>query len=378
MFTGSISAMFKPRRSARPAENFAAWIGRPERSAGRPTGRATSRSWPPTASCSCSATAARQFSPERRPRGTRNSAACRSLAAPSAGRRRPCTPAGSICGARTCTACLYVGKPERLEGRFRDRTRPASAIVDAQPPDWTWVVGGEREYPADLLSLNELTLWYGVSLGVFALAAAVAFPGSWILARLLSGPNAACGAGVPPARNAAETAARQEVLPGPLKPGSAGAAPARPRGLGGKSRLAMPLFFSLAFLFGGLATPVVNKSCGCFALSWPVCLFVAHQTTLVALLWAAPRRTSRVAPWVSLFAVLAFLGVCLLYFDLCRRAGLAPAWVFLFGFLPAWPAAVPAARKMLRGGPAWIQWLWIVVSFSLFFWAAAGVNFCRY
>ena len=193
----------------------------------------------------------------------------------------------------TRAACLYVGKPERLEGRFRDRTRPASAIVDAQPPDWTWVVGGEREYPADLLSLNELTLWYGVSLGVFALAAAVAFPGSWILARLLSGPNAACGAGVPPARNAAETAARQEVLPGPLKPGSAGAAPARPRGLGGKSRLAMPLFFSLAFLFGGLATPVVNKSCGCFALSWPVCLFVAHQTTLVALLWAAPRRTSR-------------------------------------------------------------------------------------
>jgi hypothetical protein len=33
---------------------------------------------------------------------------------------------------------------------------------------------------------------------------------------------------------------------------------------------------------------------------------------------------------------------------------------------------------MLLGGPAWIQWLWIVVSFSLFFWAAAGVNFCRY
>jgi outer membrane protein assembly factor BamB len=277
----------------------------------------------------------------------------------------------------TRAACLYVGKPERLEGRMRERTRPASAIVDARPLDWTWVVGGEREYPADLLSLNELALWYGVSLG-FLVLAAVAFPGSWILGRLVSGPNTACRAGVPPAPNAAETAAPQEVLPAPLKPGSAGAAPARSRGLGGKSRLAMPLFLSLAFLLGGLASPVVNKSCGCFALAWPVSLFVAHQATLVALLWAAPRRTSRVAPWVSLFAVLAFLGVCLLYFDLCRRAGLAPAWVFLFGFLPAWPVAIPAARRMLRGGPAWIQWVWIVVSFSLFFWAAAGVNFCRY
>ena len=35
---------------------------------------------------------------------------------------------------------------------------------------------------------------------------------------ILSGPNTTCGAGIPPARDAAETAAPQAVLSGPLKP----------------------------------------------------------------------------------------------------------------------------------------------------------------
>ncbi len=51
---------------------------------------------------------------------------------------------------------------------------------------------------------------------------------------------------------------------------------------------------------------------------------------------------------------------------------LAITWVFLMGFLPSWPLAIPVARRLLRPGRAAGDVVWTLLAFALFFWASAG------
>ena len=82
-------------------------------------------------------------------------------------------------------------------------------------------------------------------------------------------------------------------------------------------------------------------------------------------------------PWVSLGGVFLFLAACLAYFDLCRRLDLAMQWVFLIGFLPSWPIALPAARAMQRDGSVLRDLVWAVAAFSAYFWCAAAFIWWR-
>ena len=59
------------------------------------------------------------------------------------------------------------------------------------------------------------------------------------------------------------------------------------------------------------------------------------------------------------------------YFHVCRVLAMAAEWVFLLGFLPSWPIAIPAALR-LRGDVHPVEDLLGTLSFSLYYWAAGA------
>ncbi|MFW5693408.1 MAG: hypothetical protein ACOCWL_04245, partial [Thermoguttaceae bacterium] len=233
----------------------------------------------------------------------------------------------------TKALCLYLGRPEQLESQRRAAARTVAEIVAPEGIDWARLVGGEREYAFDPPDLGELATWYLYSLlGVLGLAAAA----STLL--YLCPPAARTGA------------ARR------------------------RSRAA---FWCLAFLLAVAGTPVFNRLASRFVFTWPAALFVAHQTALWATVASSRRRKLGQAAWWTVPAVLFFLAACLGYFVVCRRLSLAIEWIFLLGFLPSWPIAVPAAYKLDRPRPPWCDFFWAALSFSTYFWASAAIVLWR-
>lgn len=226
-------------------------------------------------------------------------------------------------------ACVYVGKPEDLGQERLARARRTSEIPKPTRLDLARLVGGERQYAFDPPDLHELSIWYGFSLlGVLGIAVVIA---------------GVIGQSV------------RLMWPDPAR------------------RTSRIVFWCAAFLLGAAGTPVYNRLWDQFVFTWPVCLFVAHQLALTAIVWASREPGVRTVRWVSLLAVLFFLGVCLSYFLVCRRLSLAIEWVFLLGFLPSWPIAVPAAYR-LQCEARWPRDLfWTILSFSAYFWAAGGL-----
>ena len=243
----------------------------------------------------------------------------------------------------TKAACVYVGKPQDLGQEGLDRARPTSEISKPRRLDLAKLMGGERRYAMDPADFRELSLWYGFSLlGVLGIAVVTA--GVVDRSVRLKWPHAT-------------------------------------------RRTFWAVFWCVAFLLGAAGTPLYNRLSGQFIFTWPVCLFVAHQLVLTAIVaqkgqvqfvLSGPKGASHeldLSPfrrWVPLLAVLFFLGVCLSYFLVCRRLSLAIEWIFLLGFLPSWPIAVPAAYGFQRQGRPWRNLLWTALSFSTYFWAAGG------
>jgi outer membrane protein assembly factor BamB len=225
-------------------------------------------------------------------------------------------------------ACLYLGEPERLARGQLDAARRLAEIPESKRLDLSWLLGGEREFPADRPTARELSLWYGVSLlagfGAAAAIAALAY-----LAARIAGPAAA-------------------------------------------PRFSRIVFWSAAFFCGVAASTLLNRGSDLFIFTWPTGLFVMHQVTLIAVFWSQPRQGKKYAWWAPACAGLAFLAVCLAYFHLCRTLGLAPLWAFLLGFLPSWPVAIPAAMRLRRDTHLLEDLLWAVVSFSLYYWACGA------
>ncbi|NQU21688.1 MAG: PQQ-like beta-propeller repeat protein [Candidatus Nealsonbacteria bacterium] len=233
----------------------------------------------------------------------------------------------------TRTACLYLGKPEHLDRQQLARAQPVSKVAKPKGIDLAWLVGGEREFVFDLPDATELGRWYAFSLaGVLGTAAAMACA-VWL----------AAGWKWP----------------------------------GGARRAGRIVFWSAVFAGGLLGTPIFNRLYSQFVFTWPVCLFAAHQITLTAIVRASQQPADRRAKWTSSIATLALLLVCLSYYLLCRELGLAVAWVFLLGFLPSWPVALPAAHRLQHEGPPWRDVVWATLSFSVFYWACGVFLLCR-
>jgi hypothetical protein len=258
----------------------------------------------------------------------------------------------------TKLACLYVGKPEKLEAAARDQARPTSALPQETRLDLNWLLGAERDAAFDLPDARELTAWYWHCLASIGAATAIAF----VLFAFLKWRRSASARGY-----------------------------------------AIATLYIAMLLAGVLATPLANRFSTEFVFTWPVALFAAHQIAVTSLCWTRAetvaffrRRTrdprendaaekmglsplsAHSAHSCSAIAGAAFLVLaCLLYYDLTRRLSLGSAWYFLPTFLAAWPLAVPAARRIARPGSLWADVLWLFAAFSLYFWTSAALMLWR-
>jgi hypothetical protein len=117
---------------------------------------------------------------------------------------------------------------------------------------------------------------------------------------------------------------------------------------------------------------VANRVSDGFVFTWPLSVFVVHELVLAAV--ASSQRISGkgVARWLGPAAAVGFVAVCAGYYDLCRLLNLPMAWVFLIGFIPSWPLAVPLALRLGRIQGAWSHWFWASSAFTLYFWASGA------
>ncbi len=227
----------------------------------------------------------------------------------------------------TRAVCVYVGNPARIDAERLARAHPASTVLESRPLDLAWVIGGEREFPYDAPDARELIRWFLASLvGVLFVSAACGYLTARAWRRWSDGSRA-----------------------------------------GG-----WVVFWTTAIVWGCLATPLGNRLGDDFVFTWPVTLFAAHQLALAAILRSRRVPQPWAASWVSIGAVVFLLLTCLAYYDLCRRMTLALTWVFLMGFLPSWPLAIPAARRMIRPGHPAADLLWILAAFSWYFWVSVA------
>jgi hypothetical protein len=139
-----------------------------------------------------------------------------------------------------------------------------------------------------------------------------------------------------------------------------------------------PIVFWCALFCGGVAgSPLANRFWPEFVLTWPAALYAAYQLTLVSIVWAEGQASRQRARWLSRGMGYLFLAICLGYFFACRRLSMIHEWVFLFGFLPAWPVAVWAAKRLTRTNSVATQAPWALVGFSAYFWACGGFTLLR-
>jgi outer membrane protein assembly factor BamB len=229
--------------------------------------------------------------------------------------------------------CLYLGTPENLGLQQRAAASSVAQIPKLRRSGVERFLGGVREEPFEPPTPNELCGWYlACLLGVFGLSALVTV-GALLVARYIR-PNSA-------------------------------------RFIGHAT------FWSLAFGLGFLGTPVLNRVWGQFVFTWPAFLFSAYQVTLIAIVWAEGREDKRRARWVSRVAGLALVVLCLAYFHACRTVAMHNESVFLVGFLPAFPVALLAARQFGGKASPLRELLWVVVSFSFYFWTCGVIVWTR-
>jgi len=264
-------------------------------------------------------------------------------------------------------ACVLLAKSDGVNpGR---PTLTTADIPQTTYRDWSaMILAVEPRYAMDLPSGEMLWLWYKLSLGMLCgaglLAALVTVGSAWIrnwirklLPRSRSPADGINSAG-PMAGEPCEDAARTESAVGSVSP-------------------VLWLFWSAAIIAGALGTTLVSMWLGKFVFTWPLCLFALLHAVIER---TGPRKKQTGFGRVIDFAlVIAFLLVCLAYFLVCRRLGLAFEWVFLSGFVAAVPFLL-AARRQARARlfPRLGQALLVASGFSAYYWASVAVLAWRY
>ncbi|MGI9474698.1 MAG: PQQ-binding-like beta-propeller repeat protein [Rubripirellula sp.] len=214
--------------------------------------------------------------------------------------------------------CIYIGDPDLL-----DRTRDVSRIADVprgRPRDFSRLLGVEPEYAMDPPTQRWLWTWYAVSIAILLGAAILSagFAGAFRLWR-------------------------------------------RPESI----RL---IYWGLTFSLGLVTGSVVSMLTNDFVFTWPVCLFIACQTTLYH---AKPRHLgmrSRRDLWRDRVLAVGFLVVCMLYLWVCRRLSLVTEWVFLCGLMGGIPFLLAGRRLTSRGlGGLAVELAMTLLGFSGFY-----------
>jgi hypothetical protein len=285
----------------------------------------------------------------------------------------------------TRAACLYVGKPERLDFGSRNAAVPTSAMAKAKWSDLSWLAGGEREFPFELPDLRELSRWYLFSMAAMLAAALFSVVAYGAVRRYCSRK--------PAGQTIMLATGRQECLPRlPME---------ADRSMKLARRIASATFLAISLAFGLIATPLGNRFSSEFVFTWPVALFCIQQFALAAVMRLRRPHHGNAAEWLGALGSLAMIFACLAYYELTRELSLVPGWYFLLAFLPSWPLAIPAAAQMVdrpveiekqgkqstQSEPAknnstadqnlWGDIGWTLAAFSYYFWIGGGIILAR-
>jgi hypothetical protein len=218
--------------------------------------------------------------------------------------------------------CVYVGQPEQ---------RPAHAAAPPSLRSWSfdpsWLLSREREFPNDAPTLEEMQLWFGVSV-------LVGLGGAMVLTGLIQ---------------LAWKRWLEQTLPGTW------------------------VFLSIAFVLGALGPNLISAWADQCVFSWPVSVYAAFHGAVLTCAWAERQTEPRRARWLARLAVLLFALVGYGYFEACKFVGMFIAWSFLVGFPLALPFTWLAARATLNGQRTWIVAFWTLLAFSALFWSAQGL-----
>jgi outer membrane protein assembly factor BamB len=143
------------------------------------------------------------------------------------------------------------------------------------------------------------------------------------------------------------------------------------------NRLFWPLFWCIAFVGGAVGTTLVSLWLGQFVFTWPLCLFVAlHAVVTTANSGPTDSRTGR---WAARLLLVMFLSVCVAYYLICHRLGLAFEWVFLSGFAGAVPFLAAAKRPAFgHWRSALIQAVYFTAGYTAFYGLAVAILTWRY
>jgi outer membrane protein assembly factor BamB len=244
-----------------------------------------------------------------------------------------------VCEGETCWSApaladgrVYLRTPSRLV--CLDLRPPASPpatppgapvagrpLVPSRPPlfDPVVLVGGDREYPATTPEWDELRDWWGWSLGGLMVSCVVA-------------------------------------------------------GVVVRRQSPMGWTLALAGAWSVVGTPLLNRREGTYVFLWPLALWCGLHAAMIASRRARGAGFRDARRWGSYLTGTAYLGLCVLYFHLCRRLGLAPEWSFLAGFLAAITFSLVAIAAERVSTPPWrmvvLRAFLLGLSFSAYYWSS--------
>lgn len=213
-------------------------------------------------------------------------------------------------------------------GRQRQPKSTTTTIAEIPQPvrfNPTWLLGGEREFPAATPEIVELQHWYHWMLAGWAT--------SWLL-----------GMQLPRLASRVSTETREQV------------------------------YWGLMVVIGALGSAALNLNDDQYIFTWPLAIWAlflgSYGYTLRALQSPPP-------PWAitkARLSLLLFLLGCGLYFHLCRWLGIAIEWCFLTGFAAAVPVLLIGdfVRRRSLSAQAWPIAVRDGLAFSAYYWGCVG------
>ena len=220
--------------------------------------------------------------------------------------------------------CLFVGRAENMPAGL-----PTAGSAQRNR-SWhfnaSWLLSRERDYPNDAPSLEEMTLWFNACL-------LIAFGGAALITGLV------CGL---------------------LKYGQS-------------RRSAGPfLFWFCVFILGCLGPNALSGLLDRFLFTWPASLYASFHVTVLVCTHAS-RQQGRWSGWTARLVILGLLLLCFVYFESCKIIGMFVGWAFLFGLPIAFPFTYLAGRSTTMQRRIWVQGVWSLLAFAVFFWSCEGL-----
>lgn len=234
---------------------------------------------------------------------------------------------------QTRAVCLYLGKDSYQTPGI---VRSVNDIPRGRTLSAKWLIGGEREFPATVPEVREFLVWYLWSLVAIVLAS-IAEVVSLAVVHCFNGRLVICSGRHGSARRIA---------------------------------CGRTIFWLLLLLAGMVGSPLINARQNEYVLLWPLALWTAFQLTINVITITERHPNRRQLRWYSRGFGVLFIGVCVLYFSLCRSFGYAIEWSFLVGFLPAFVVAAVAARCLTTHWGFWLltDLIGALLSFTGYFW----------